>query len=77
VLRRLAQNDFATEAQIDVARRRQELWMRWILLLTVVASVLLSSLSTLVYGPPTLPFAMVQGTWATLLAWLVRRLFSN
>lgn len=51
--------------------------MRWILLATVVASVLLSSFCTLLYGPPTLPFAMVQATWAGLLTWIVRRLFSR
>lgn len=51
--------------------------MRWILLLTVVVSVLLSSTATIVYGPPSLHFAMVQGTWVTLLGWLVRRLFGT
>lgn len=49
--------------------------MRWILLATIVASVVLSGIVTLAYGPPALPFAAVQGTWVTLLAWLVRKLF--
>lgn len=61
--------------EVAVDRARQELKMRWVLLITVVLTVLLSGAATLVYGPPALPWAMVQGSWATLLAWLIRRLF--
>jgi hypothetical protein len=64
------------EARLALMRARQELTMRWLLFLTIVAVVLASSLTTLLYGPPSLHFALVQGTWATLLGWLVRRLFS-
>ena len=61
---------------LELARGRQELTMRWLLFLTIIAVVLASSLTTLIYGPPSLHFALVQGTWATLLGWLVRRLFN-
>lgn len=64
------------EARLALARARQELTMRWLLFLAIVAVVLASSLTTLIYGPPSLHFALVQGTWATLLGWLVRRLFN-
>jgi hypothetical protein len=67
--------DEIAEMQIEIARRRQELLMRWILFFTVVTSALLLSFSTLLYGPPALPSAMVQGSWVTLLAWMARRLF--
>jgi hypothetical protein len=63
-------------ARLALARGRQELTMRWLLFLTIIAVVLASSLTTLFYGPPSLHFALVQGTWATLLGWLVRRLFN-
>ena len=49
--------------------------MRWILLITVVASVLLANLATVLYGPPPLPLAGVQAGWVGLLSWIVRRLF--
>jgi hypothetical protein len=62
---------------IDAARARQELQMRWILLYTIVMAVLLSTAATLLYGPPKLPWAIVQSSWATLLAWLVKRLFRD
>lgn len=65
----------SVEDSIALARARQELKMRWVLLVTIVVTVLLSSTTTLVYGPPALPWAMVQGSWATLLAWLIRKLF--
>jgi hypothetical protein len=64
------------EARLAFARGRQELTMRWLLFLAIIVVVLASSLATLIYGPPSLHFALVQGTWATLLGWLVRRLFS-
>lgn len=64
------------EARLALARGRQELTMRWLLFLAIIAVVLASSLTTLIYGPPSLHFALVQGTWATLLGWLVRRLFN-
>jgi hypothetical protein len=50
--------------------------MRWLLFLAIIAVVFASSLTTLIYGPPSLHFALVQGTWATLFGWLVKRLFS-
>lgn len=61
---------------LTTARLRQELIMRWIILAIVVLSVLLSNATTLIYGPPSLPFAVVQGMWATMLGWLIRRPFS-
>ncbi|HKZ12663.1 MAG TPA: hypothetical protein VJL81_02345 [Solirubrobacterales bacterium] len=64
------------DARLALARARQELTMRWLLFLTIIAVVLASSLTTLLYGPPSWHFALVQGTWATLLGWLVRRLFN-
>lgn len=64
------------EARVVLARARQELTMRWLLFWAIIAVVLASSLTTLIYGPPSLHFALVQGTWATLLGWLVRRLFT-
>lgn len=64
------------DARLALARARQELTMRWLLFLTIIVVVLISSLTTLIYGPPSLHFALVQGTWATLLGWLVRRLFN-
>jgi len=50
--------------------------MRWILLATVVASVLLANVATILYGPPPLPWALVQAGWVGLLSWIVRRLFN-
>jgi hypothetical protein len=68
--------DRDTPDSLARARERQELTMRWVLLFTVVTCLLLSSLVTLIHGPPSLPFAMVQGTLITVFGWLVRRLFS-
>jgi hypothetical protein len=65
-----------TAARLALARERQELAMRWVLLVTIVVSVLLSNLATLFLGAPSLHIAMVQGAWVTLLGWLVRRVFS-
>jgi hypothetical protein len=61
---------------VALARAQQELQMRWVLLATIVLTVLLGSTSTLIYGPPAVPWALVQGSWATLLGWLIRKLFS-
>lgn len=69
-------SQIASTLELKYARQRQELKMRWILLATVVIGALLSSLCAVLYGP-SLPFAAAQATWAGLLAWIVRRLFSR
>lgn len=62
--------------RLAIACELQALRMRWILFGTVVVAVLLNSVAVLIHGPGPLVWATVQGAWVSLLAWLIRKLFS-
>lgn len=62
------------EAKLELARRRQELWMRAVVLLVVIV-VVFGAIAAVILRGPALVLVPSSTAGLALLAWIVRRLF--
>jgi hypothetical protein len=68
-------SDLDPADELETARLRQELRMRWIVFITVELMVAASIAVPLMYGPSA--WTALQSAWTGVFVWLVRRLFSR
>lgn len=64
------------QAEVDLARARQELRMRALVLAVIIAIVLAGTTATIISGP-SFGSALSGLAGVGLLAWIVRRLFPS
>jgi len=63
-----------TARDLELARRRQDLRMRWILLMTVMVMVITPGTALILSGP-SVGLCASGATGTALLTWIVHRLF--
>lgn len=62
------------QTELELARARQELWMR-VFVLAVVVTIVLACTTAAIVGEPSVGNASTGVAGIGLLAWIVRRLF--
>jgi hypothetical protein len=62
------------QTELELARARQELWMR-VFVLAVVVAIVLACTTAAIVGEPSVGNASTGVAGIGLLAWIVRRLF--
>jgi hypothetical protein len=62
------------QTELELARERQELWMR-VFVLAIVVAIVVACTGAAIFGDPSVGNASTGLAGIGLLAWIVRRLF--